>query len=48
LTEGVRLIAVELAGRIVGEPLDEFASSEVVDSYLEELNTKFSSRGTTG
>jgi F-type H+-transporting ATPase subunit b len=48
LTEGVRHIAVELAGRIVGEPLDAFASSEVVDRYLEELNTKFSSRGTTG
>ncbi|MEU9919378.1 hypothetical protein [Streptomyces sp. NPDC051001] len=47
LTEGVRHIAIELAGRIVGEPLDEFASSEVVDRYLEELTTQFSSRGTT-
>ncbi|WP_327721905.1 F0F1 ATP synthase subunit B [Streptomyces sp. NBC_00490] len=48
LTEGVRHVAIELAGRIVGEPLDAFADSEVVERYLEELNTKFSSRGTTG
>lgn len=48
LTEGLRHIAIELAGRIVGEPLDDLASSEVVDRYLEELNTKFSSRGATG
>ncbi|MFD4977634.1 F0F1 ATP synthase subunit B [Streptomyces sp. NPDC058424] len=48
LTESVRHLAIDLAGRIVGEPLDEFASnSEVIDRYLEELDAKFSPKGTT-
>ncbi|MEF9903928.1 F0F1 ATP synthase subunit B [Streptomyces sp. P9-A2] len=38
LNESVRLLAVELAGRIVGEPLDDFAdNSEIIDRYFDEL-----------
>ncbi|MER6109954.1 F0F1 ATP synthase subunit B [Streptomyces hirsutus] len=38
LNESVRQLAIELANRIVGEPLDEFANnSEVIDRYFDEL-----------
>ncbi|MGY3204719.1 hypothetical protein [Streptomyces sp. TE5632] len=38
LNESVRRLAVELASRIVGEPLDDFAdNSDVIDRYFDEL-----------
>ncbi|MFC9954206.1 F0F1 ATP synthase subunit B [Streptomyces prasinus] len=45
LNESVRRLAVELASRIVGEPLEDFADrSEIVDRYFDELEADSSVR----
>ncbi|MGW9492930.1 F0F1 ATP synthase subunit B family protein [Streptomyces prasinus] len=45
LNESVRRLAVELASRIVGEPLEDFADrSEIVDRYFDELEVDSSVR----
>ncbi|WP_438307039.1 F0F1 ATP synthase subunit B family protein (plasmid) [Streptomyces sp. HUAS TT11] len=43
LNENVRYLAVELASRIVGEPLDVFArNSDVIDRFFDELTAEHS------
>ncbi|MEU6523243.1 F0F1 ATP synthase subunit B [Streptomyces sp. NPDC046924] len=48
LNESVRRLAVELASRIVGEPLDDFAdNSDVIDRYFDELEADSSVKRST-